>query len=387
MAKTLEMVHGRVASNDILGMAYLRALKDSAIQPIAIQRTNGYHDEDIQHAISSATAIRRAVKEKKPISHTTPMAEDLQEGVFMEDYYPYLQTLLLCTPAEELKKRFLVDEGMEHMLQGNARKHMDYGSFLQACITQRYPRSSIQRNRDRFRLSSDSKGASGNFSADNCRIRLCLPVIQTKGSHGQRAAQSHVHHIMTGLLTLVLLVVAANLILYHYFPTPPKPQSDRVYDVAIVLGSPAEEDGSLSRVQKTRMDAAITLYKEKRVRCILISGGSVRNTYTEADIMAAYAIRCSIPSAALLLERQAKNTYENLLYAKTLCDAHAWKHVIVVTSCFHVRRASYMVRKFFDDYVMQKTAEKEKCRHYITEYFRMWNSLRCELMLYRKRKR
>ena len=96
---------------------------------------------------------------------------------------------------------------------------------------------------------------------------------------------------MTGLLTLVLLVVAANLILYHYFPAPPKPQSDRVYDVAIVLGSPAEEDGSLSRVQKTRMDAAITLYKEKRVRCILISGGSVRKTYTEEDIMAAYGIR------------------------------------------------------------------------------------------------
>ena len=346
MAKTLEMVHGRVASNDILGMAYLRALKDSAIQPIAIQRTNGYHDEDIQHAISSATAIRRAVKEKKPISHTTPMAEDLQEGVFMEDYYPYLQTLLLCTPAEELKKRLLVDEGMEHMLQGNARKHMDYGSFLQACITQRYPRSSIQRSLTHILTHTDKQEIDS--------LPLCLPVIQTKGSHGQRAAQSHVHHIMTGLLTLVLLVVAANLILYHYFPAPPKPQSDRVYDVAIVLGSPTEENGSLSRVQKTRMDAAITLYKEKRVRCILISGGSVRNTYTEADIMAAYAIRCSIPSAALLLERQAKNTYENLLYAKTLCDAHAWKHVIVVTSCFHVRRASYMVRKFFDDYGLSR---------------------------------
>ena len=156
--------------------------------------------------------------------------------------------------------------------------------------------------------------------------------------------------------------------------------------MAIVLGSPAEEDGSLSRVQKTRMDAAITLYKEKRVRCILISGGSVRNTYTEADIMAAYAIRCSIPSTALLLERQAKNTYENLLSAKTLCDAHAWKHVIVVTSCFSCAETSYKY-EFFCVYVMQKTAEKEKCRHYITEYFRMWNSLRCELMLYRKRKR
>lgn len=187
MAKTLEMVHGRVASNDILGIAYLRALKDSAIQPIAIQRTNGYHDEDILHAISSATAIRRAVKEKKPISHTTPMAEDLQEGVFMEDYYPYLQTLLLSTPAEELKKRFLVDEGMEHMLQGNARKHMDYGSFLQACITQRYPRSSIQRSLTHILTHTDKQEIDSlppctflRILAFNDTGRACLRELKQK---------------------------------------------------------------------------------------------------------------------------------------------------------------------------------------------------------------
>lgn len=191
---------------------------------------------------------------------------------------------------------------------------------------------------------------------------------------------------MTGLIVLALFVMIANLVLYHYFPTPPKPVIGRAYDAAIVLGSPTKEDGSLSRVQKTRMDAAIMLYKEKLVNVILISGGSVRNAYTEADIMAAYARDCGIADTALVLERHARNTYENLLYAKAECDEHAWNRVIVVTSRFHVRRASYMVRKFFNDFAMQKTAEKESCKHYIAEYFRMWNSLRCEVMLYRKRR-
>ncbi|MFR4218031.1 MAG: nucleotidyltransferase family protein [[Clostridium] innocuum] len=72
MAKTLEVMHGRVASNDILGMAYIRAIKGTAITPIAIQRTNGYHDEDIVQKISSATAIRRRQRKASAL-HTQPL--------------------------------------------------------------------------------------------------------------------------------------------------------------------------------------------------------------------------------------------------------------------------------------------------------------------------
>lgn len=186
---------------------------------------------------------------------------------------------------------------------------------------------------------------------------------------------------------LIVFLITANLILYHYFPKPKKPKAGRVYDAAIVLGSPAKEDGSLSRMQKTRMDAAIRLYKLHTVQRIIISGGSVRNDYAEAEIMAAYAITCGIAKEVLLLEQKARNTYENLKYAKEICNAHDWHSVVVVTSSFHVRRASYMVRKFFDDFAMQKTTDKEPYRHYVSEYFRMWNSLRCEIMLNRKNRR
>lgn len=144
--KTLEKVHGEVKSNDILGMAYIRAIKNTNIKAIAIQRTNGYHDEDISKKISSATAIRKAVKKGTSIAHTTPMQEDLHDPIFMEQYYPYLQTLLLTTPKEELNKRFLVDEGIENLFIKQAKLHMDWESFIQSCISQRYPRSSIQRS-------------------------------------------------------------------------------------------------------------------------------------------------------------------------------------------------------------------------------------------------
>ena len=146
MAKTLEKIHGSIKSNDILGMSYLRAIENKNITPIAIQRTNGYHDQDIIHSISSATAIRKAIKDGNPITHTTSMANDITNPIFMETYYPYLQTLLLTTSKEELKKRFLVDEGIENLFMKQAGIHWDWESFLTACISNRYPRSSIQRS-------------------------------------------------------------------------------------------------------------------------------------------------------------------------------------------------------------------------------------------------
>lgn len=180
---------------------------------------------------------------------------------------------------------------------------------------------------------------------------------------------------------ILVLLILAQFILWHYFPAPKKIQPNRLYDVGIVLGSPTKEDGTLSRMQKSRIDAAIALYQEGHIAHILISGGGVRNAYVEADVMAEYAQRL-VPENVLVKERKARNTYENLLYAKEICEKRHWSHVVVITSCFHARRADYMVRKFFTDYAMGKTKEKEKRKHYVAEYFRMWNSLIYELRLY-----
>lgn len=188
--------------------------------------------------------------------------------------------------------------------------------------------------------------------------------------------------IWLGLIIVFLIII--NLYLFAQFPLHPMKQ-DTHYDVCIVLGSPCEADGTLSRVQRTRVDRAVELYKEHHVSHLLISGGSVANAYCEAECMGKLVLEKGVRSEDLYLEKKARNTYENLLFAKNICDEHDFHSVLVVTSRFHIRRASFFVAKFFRKYALAGTHPKEKWRHYLSEYFRMWNTLRIEFTLKHKK--
>ncbi|MBQ1826902.1 MAG: nucleotidyltransferase family protein [Erysipelotrichaceae bacterium] len=136
--------------NDILAISYLRALNNyPEITPYSILRSgNNYHDSQlIENQLPSAKAIRNALKENADISSYTPMAEQLNNypSPVLSNYYPYIRTVLLTTPLEELEKIFLMDEGIEHHLVKQAELYDDFSEFLDHCVTRRYTRSRIQR--------------------------------------------------------------------------------------------------------------------------------------------------------------------------------------------------------------------------------------------------
>ena len=60
--------------NDVLALEYVRCIKllNSKIKPISIKRTNDYHEEDINKEITSATSIRRNIKNINKIKNTMP---------------------------------------------------------------------------------------------------------------------------------------------------------------------------------------------------------------------------------------------------------------------------------------------------------------------------
>lgn len=132
-------------SNDMLGISYLKALKDTDITPLTIERTNQYHDTSLSSAISSASAIRQGVYQKHDVSHTTCMHEELNDIHCMEHYYPTIQTLLMTLSPTYLKTLFLMDEGIEYRLIKNAKTCITYEDFITACATKRYTKSRIQR--------------------------------------------------------------------------------------------------------------------------------------------------------------------------------------------------------------------------------------------------
>lgn len=140
--KAYGLLAGNLYPNDILGISYLRALENRNIKPFLIQRTNSYHSEELT-SIASAKAIRLAIKENKDYSLATPLKID--NPLFNDDLYPYIQRLLLTQDKEYLKNIFLVSEGIENLLIANTYKYDNYDDFVNACVSRRYTKARIQR--------------------------------------------------------------------------------------------------------------------------------------------------------------------------------------------------------------------------------------------------
>lgn len=182
------------------------------------------------------------------------------------------------------------------------------------------------------------------------------------------------------MIWIVLTIIfVANLFLWWQFPKPLKLQADVLYDTCLVLGCPTRDDGHLSRMQKSRMDVAIQLYQTHQVKTLILTGANVRNDFIEAEVMAAYAIAQGVKNADIILETKAVNTFDNFRFTARLCEQHHVHNIVVVTSQFHLRRSNFFVRKFFTKYAMQGSHDKEKIKHYLVEYLRMWNTLYWEL--------
>ncbi len=135
--------YGEHSPNDILGINYLRGIKDSGIKPILIKRSNAYHQTTLSGEISSASAIRKALELDIDYSQATPMR--LNNNHQLKNYWPLIRTTLLCSAPEELNKYLLMDEGIENLLISNAKNCIDFNTFINKSTTKRYTTSRIKR--------------------------------------------------------------------------------------------------------------------------------------------------------------------------------------------------------------------------------------------------
>lgn len=137
-----ETLYGTLHSNDILALNYIKACNDYSIEPLCIQRTNDYLDSSLTGHISSATSIRKAIKNHQDVTSATSM--EIKHPIFLENYYSLIQYLLLTLDKEYLASLFLMEEGMENLLIKNASAS-NFETFMQGCISKKYTRSRIQR--------------------------------------------------------------------------------------------------------------------------------------------------------------------------------------------------------------------------------------------------
>lgn len=139
--KAYSILSKSFSPNDILGVAYLKALKDSNIKPIIIKRDNT--DDNMQ--ILSATNTRKLIKTNQSYTNYTPMCIENSEIMSNERLFPLIKATLMSESNESLKKYGLFAEGIENNLIKVAKETYNYEDFISKAISRRYTRARINR--------------------------------------------------------------------------------------------------------------------------------------------------------------------------------------------------------------------------------------------------
>lgn len=164
--KHYEAVYGKLKSNDILALNYLKAMP-LEMDAVSIHRQNDYHDERLNGRLSSATAIRSAIKQQRPYQFATPM--QIENPIFLEDFYPYIRMLLLTHSKEQCRALFMMDEGIENRFI-KAAQQQDFEDFMNIMVSKRYTRSKIKRTLIHLLNQTSKKEMNELPAIEHCRV-------------------------------------------------------------------------------------------------------------------------------------------------------------------------------------------------------------------------
>ena len=151
-------------------------------------------------------------------------------------------------------------------------------------------------------------------------------------------------HILLALMILYGGIITAGTVIC--WDEPEKSDVLRP-NYAVLLGC-ALEDGEASKELLRRCWRAKGLMDLQENLVLIVSGGDPAGQgRTEAEVMAAWLRNHGVDSDRLLIEDQASDTRENLLFSKALAEEHGLgtARVTIVTSEYHQTRAQYLAGK------------------------------------------
>ena len=135
--------------NDILGITYIKTIIKNKykIKPIAIQRTNEYHNKDLTGTISSATSIRENLDNLENIKETIPKTtyKTLTKETIhkKEDYFNFLKYKIIT--EENLEKYHLVEKDLAVKLKKEIQNSTNYEELIQKVKSKHQTYSKISR--------------------------------------------------------------------------------------------------------------------------------------------------------------------------------------------------------------------------------------------------
>jgi uncharacterized SAM-binding protein YcdF (DUF218 family) len=113
-------------------------------------------------------------------------------------------------------------------------------------------------------------------------------------------------------------------------------------DAAIILGA-AVGPNAPSPVFRERLRHGLNLYRAKRVRTLILTGGfGEQATRAESQVARQWLRRNGVPETSMVIEVRSRTTLQNLTEAKRLMKASKVRTALIVSDPLHMKRAMVM---------------------------------------------
>jgi uncharacterized SAM-binding protein YcdF (DUF218 family) len=242
---------------------------------------------------------------------------------------------VVATDLAEIR-RFNVEHGNIVAVAGDANAFVD---AVRAALTPATPETVERRIAVAHANSWQSRIAA--------MTRLIDEKLERRSADGQRweeklrrvyrRTRTRIAQVVLGVAALYLLVFNTNLLWWAAAPlvrsVPPA-----AADAIVVFAGGVGESGKAGGGAQERIARAVDLFKSGYAPVMILSSGYVYS-FKEAEVMRALAVDQGVPASAIVLERRAANTYQNVTFVDEILREHGWRRVLLVSSPYHMRRA------------------------------------------------
>jgi uncharacterized SAM-binding protein YcdF (DUF218 family) len=146
--------------------------------------------------------------------------------------------------------------------------------------------------------------------------------------------------------TILKAALLLGLILANYDAIPTANTTLTHFDALIVLGTPCTLNGTPSPEQRQRVLEGVREFRAGVAPHMIVTGGAAHNRFIEADCMKRLAVQQGVAPDAVIEEKQAKDTIQNIWFSKQVMDAHAWHSAEVISSPSHLPRSALILEHY-----------------------------------------
>jgi vancomycin permeability regulator SanA len=150
------------------------------------------------------------------------------------------------------------------------------------------------------------------------------------------------------LIVAVLLIIVVFFSVNNHSDDTKMISNTGEFDAGVILGAAVWGGNRPSPILRERINKGYELFRDKKIKKIVLTGGGSKGEKTEAEVAGEELIKKGISIDNIIIENQSNSTLQQISYiSKKLYKPNKWKNLVFISDNFHLFRTE-QICSFFD---------------------------------------